>query len=284
MELRTDDDERPMPRARLARRLRRMRENRGLSLRALADELGYPHTYLNRVERGEQLPSPALAEALDTFFELDEVFTELLELARDASIPDYGRQAVAWEDQAVRFQMFNSSVIPGLLQTEDYARALIRVSLATASEERVQELVDIRMRRKRIFAKPEPPLYWGVMDEAALARPVGGPKKMYHQMHALLQHAAVPRNTLLVLPFSQGEYPAQGGSLVLLTRKNGTKAAYVESFVHGESVETPERVIDLTQRFEIICSKAMPPEDSVDLIRHYLREYEHAALQDEDDD
>ncbi|GFE22724.1 helix-turn-helix domain-containing protein [Streptomyces nigrescens] len=121
MELNNEDDDRATPRTVLGRRLRRMRETANLSQRALADKVGYPHTYISRVERGEQLPSEALTEDLDTHFATDGLLAELLSMALDASIPDYGRAVVEREGKAARIQVFGSSLIPGLLQTEDYA-------------------------------------------------------------------------------------------------------------------------------------------------------------------
>lgn len=149
MELNNEDDDRATPRTVLGRRLRRMRETANLSQRALADKVGYPHTYISRVERGEQLPSEALTEDLDTHFATDGLLAELLSMALDASIPDYGRAVVEREGKAARIQVFGSSLIPGLLQTEDYAHALFRESLPGESEERTNERVATRMRRQR---------------------------------------------------------------------------------------------------------------------------------------
>lgn len=274
MELNNEDDDRATPRSVLGRRLRRLRETAGLSQRALADKVGYPHTYLSRVERGEQLPSEALAEALDAHFATDGLFVELLSMAQDASIPDYGRAVLHGESKATRIQVFESSLIPGLLQTDDYAHALIRKSLPGEHEERVNELAAARMRRKRVFDKLEPPFYWAIMDEAALRRPVGGTKCMTGQIHHMLTMARLPHTSIQILPFSEGEHPLLAGSLTLLTLRNGTTTGYAESFASGESVESPRRVLQLTQRFDIARSMALPETGSLDLIRSYLRDYE----------
>ncbi|MEU7433083.1 helix-turn-helix transcriptional regulator [Streptomyces sioyaensis] len=186
MELNNEDDGRATPRTVLGRRLRRLREAADLSQRALADKVGYPHTYLSRVERGEQLPSEALAEDLDTYFVTDGLFVELLAMAQDASIPDYGRVVVDGESKAARIQVFGSSLIPGLLQTEDYSHALFRESLPGESEERINERVATRMRRKRVFEKEQVPYYWAIMDEAALRRPIGSIATMMAQLQYVL--------------------------------------------------------------------------------------------------
>ncbi|KJY41402.1 DNA-binding protein [Streptomyces sp. NRRL B-1568] len=277
MELHEDED-RSTPRTMLGRRLRRMREAAGLSLRALADEVGYPHTYISRVERSEQLPSEALAEALDAHFTTDRLFVELLGMAQDASIPGYGRVAVDSEAKAARIQVFTSSLVPGLLQTEDYARALFRVSLPGESEERINERVATRMRRKRVFKKEETPFYWAIMDEAAIRRPIGGAKCMAAQIHHVIKASESPYVSIQVLPFAQREHPMLGGSLSLFTLQNGATIGYVESFYSGEAVESPRKILELTQMFDVARSKALPERESLDLVRSYLKEYE-----DEDD-
>lgn len=102
MELTNNEDGKATPRTLLGRRLRRMRNDSEQSLRALAGQVGYPHTYLGRVELGDQLPAEALAIALDAHFGTSGLFVDLLELAQDASIPDYGRAVVSSEEQATR--------------------------------------------------------------------------------------------------------------------------------------------------------------------------------------
>jgi transcriptional regulator with XRE-family HTH domain len=269
-----EDEARPTPRSVLGHRLKRLRETSGLSLRALADALGYPHTYIGRVERGEQLPSKALAEAMDVYFRTDELFAELLEMAQESPIPDYGRTIVANERKARRIQVFTSSLIPGLLQTEEYARALFRASLAGASGDQIDALVKVRMDRKRVFAREEPPYFWAIMDESALKRPVGGPACMAKQLAHVLNSPYGPHMTVQVLPFGQGAHPMMGGSMSLLTLTSGATIGYVESFDSGEIAESPRRVLVLTQTFDVARSMALPEEDSLDLLRAYLREYE----------
>ncbi|WP_129768562.1 helix-turn-helix transcriptional regulator [Streptomyces sp. L-9-10] len=276
MELNSDEDGKATPRTLLGRRLRRMRGDSGLSLRALAEQVGYPHSYLGRVELGDQLPSEALAIVLDRHFGTSGLFMDLLELAQDTSIPDYGRAIVSSEEQATRIQVFNSSLIPGLLQTEDYAHALIRETRSQDSEEQLSELVERRMRRKRVLAKDNPPLFWAIMDEAVLKRPMGGSKCMTEQISSVLEVARMPHVAVQVLPFTQGEHPLLGGSLSLQTFQNGATIAYVESFVSGESVESPKKILRLTQMFDTARSKALPEKESLALMRTYLGEYENA--------
>ncbi|WP_405949356.1 DUF5753 domain-containing protein [Streptomyces prunicolor] len=274
MEL-TSEDGKLTPRVRLGRRLRRLRERKGLSLRQLSERVGgYSHSYLGRVELGEQLPSEALVNTLDEFFETDGVLAELLDLAHDMLIPGYSREAIDKEHQAERIQVFNSNMVPGLLQTPEYARAAFRKALLGESEEQINERVAVRMKRQRILEREEPPYYWGIMDESALRRPIGGQQCMSAQMKHLLQLASRPHVTVQVFPFDRGTHPVLGGSLTLHTLSDGATIAGVESFDSGEAVESPRRVLELTQKFDMARSAALTDDESRDLIRTYLKEYE----------
>ncbi|MFF0729222.1 DUF5753 domain-containing protein [Streptomyces sp. NPDC004134] len=273
MELNREDGK-LTPRVRLGRRLRRLRERRGLSLRQLSERVGgYSHSYLGRVELGEQLPSEALVNALDEFFDTDGVLAELLELAHDTMIPDYSRKAFSKEPQAERIQVFNSSVVPSLLQTPEYMRAAFQGVLLGESEEQIGERVAFRVKRQRILDRQEPPYYWGIMDESALKRQIGGTQCMAAQIKHLVQIAVRPYATVQILPFARGAHPIMGGSLTLHTLPDGATIAVVESFDSGEPVESPRRVLELTQKFDTARSLALTKGESLDLIHAYAKEY-----------
>ncbi|MGP3979177.1 DUF5753 domain-containing protein [Streptomyces sp. 8N114] len=273
MELNSEDGK-LTPRVRLGRRLRRLRERQGLSLRQLSERVGgYSHSYLGRVELGDQLPSEALVDALDEFFDTDGVLAELLELAHDTLIPDYSRRAIQKEQEAERVQVFTSSTVPGLLQTQEYARALFRRSLPKETDEQISEHVAVRMKRQRIFDREEPPSYWAILDEAALRRPIGGVLCMAAQVEHLAQFATRPHVTMQVLPFEKGAHPMLGGSLNLHTLRDGGTLAVVENFESGEPIEAPKKVLELTQKFDLARSLALTDDESLDLIRRYLGEY-----------
>ena len=274
MEL-NSEDAKLTPRVRLGRRVRRLRERKGLSLRQLSERVGgYSHSYLGRVELGEQLPSEALVNTLDEFFEADGVLAELLEFAHDSLIPDYSRKAIDKEPEAKRIQVFNSSHVTALLQTPEYMRAHFQRSQLHESEEQIGERVAIRVKRQRILERKEPPRYWGIMDEAALKRPIGGQRCMSDQMKHLLQLSTRPHVTVQVLSFDRGAHPLLGGSLTLHTLPDGTTIAAVESFASGEPVESPNKVLELTERFDVARSLALTEDESHALIREYLKEYE----------
>ncbi|MEV5509909.1 helix-turn-helix domain-containing protein [Streptomyces orinoci] len=269
-----EQDERPTARCVLGAMIQHLRKREGLSLRDLAEETRYGHSYIHRVEIGSQLPSDALITALDQRFDMGGTLIEFLEMAHEESVQDYGRKAAAREGQAERIQVFTSSTIPALLQTEEYACALLRTACPKAPRDHFAAAVANRMARKQVFNREERPPYWAITDEAALKRPVGGKVTMSEQLAHILKVAEDPDVTVQVLPFERGEYWMLGGSLTLLTAPNGSTLAYVESFGSGELVESPKRVVELSQRFDMVRGLALPECDSLKLIRKYLEEYQ----------
>ncbi|WNI15348.1 helix-turn-helix domain-containing protein [Actinacidiphila sp. ITFR-21] len=269
-----DDDERLTLSRVLGNELRRRREARGWSLRDLKDLTTFDHAYLGRVERGLQIPSERLVRILDEKLGTGGTFGDLLELISGGTIQEYQRKGVEREASAERIQVFASSSIPALLQTQEYARARIGAERPKAPGPVLDAAVLRRMDRKLVFRRGEPPPYWAVMDEAALKRPVGSPAVMADQMAAVLRAAENPDVTVQVVPFEAGDYWMLGGSLTLLTTPPGATIAYVESFGSGELVESTKRVVELAQHFDRTCTLALNEEASLELVQRYWEEYQ----------
>ncbi|MBW1600664.1 helix-turn-helix domain-containing protein [Streptomyces sp. JJ66] len=279
MELEPEENEgTASPAGMLAARAKRARLQAGLSLRGLAEKLGYPHTYLSRVESGEQLPSVTLAEAMDDFYGMDGLIRDLLALAvaLAAETPKWGHKVLEAEKRAARIQTFNSSVVPGLLQIESYTSALYTETMPGKDAENIALQVAKRAHRRAVLDSAKPPLYWAIMDESALRRPVGGPAVIAEQIRHILQVIESKSGVQVqVLPFASGVHPLLGGSLSLLTLQDGASFAYVESFASGVSLETPADVVELATLMDVARSKALDSEESVTVFREYLKEYEN---------
>ncbi|MET2717247.1 helix-turn-helix transcriptional regulator [Streptomyces harbinensis] len=265
-----------VPDARLGRRIRALRKARGLSLRALSAEVhGFAFSYIGRVELGKQPASAALVAALDDFFQAGGALVELHDVERDIEIARYSREYVRKEREARRIQVFTSSVIPGLLQTAEYAEELFRVGLPAESQEGLAAKVAVRIGRQALLDGDDPPYYWAVLDESALKRPVMGEGAMRRQLEALLVAGERRRIEIQVLPWTQGLHPMLGGSLTLLTLSSGETWAHLESFDSGQSVSSAEDatyVIEQQTRFDGARAMALSARDSADLIRTYLEE------------
>ncbi|ONK11111.1 hypothetical protein STBA_18390 [Streptomyces sp. MP131-18] len=271
------EDDRPTPSAMLSRRMRRAREGAGLSLRGLSEKIHFPYGFLGRVERGEQPATEALVKELDKFFRADSLFTELLDMVQELSVPDYNRDFARRERESVRIQVFTSSLVPGLLQTPEYARELFRTTMQGDPDSKVQAHVDFRMKRQRLLDAEDAPFYWAILDEAVLRRPTKDRGLMLQQVERILTMAQRPRVTIQVLPFRQALHPMLGGSVSLLTLKNGGGIAYIESFATGDTADSPKRFAAFSQRFDVARSMSLPEDESAEILRYYAKEYEHAA-------
>lgn len=262
------------PRSMIGERMRLMRQEEGVSLRTLADQIRLPFGFLGRVERGEQQATETLVKALDERWDTAGLFADLLEVAQEMTIADYSRDFLRRERDTIRIQVFTSSLIPGLLQTADYARELFRLSQPGVSLDEIETQVAVRMKRKRIFEREEPPFYRAIMDEAALRRPTADRAAMRAQVAHILKAAESPHIAVQVLPFARGLHPLPGGSLNLYTLKDGGVIALVESYDSALPVDSPKGIVRQLQLFDTACALALPEDESLGLVREYLRGYD----------
>jgi transcriptional regulator with XRE-family HTH domain len=149
-----------------AAELKAQRTKLGWTQVELADKIVYSNSFVSDVERGEKLPSSGFAEQCDVVFELPGTFERLLEIARRTLFPSWFAPVIPYEEKAVRINGWESAALPGIVQTEDYARALIRSVKHAAPESEVGRLVSGRMERQSILAKPNPPKLLYAIDES----------------------------------------------------------------------------------------------------------------------
>jgi transcriptional regulator with XRE-family HTH domain len=210
-------------------RLRRMREARGVTAKDAGGMIRASHSKISRLECGRiGFKNRDVADLL-TFYGVhdDAERATLLALAEQASAPGwwqaYGDVVPGWfeaylglEQAASIIRSYEIQFVPGLLQTEDYARAVIRLSHGDASETELERRVDLRMQRQQLLRRPAAPHLWAVIDEAALRRPIGGTVTMRAQIRHLIDIAGLPGVTVVMLPFSAGGHAAAGGPLTIL--------------------------------------------------------------------
>ncbi len=179
--------------------------------------------------------------------------------------------------RAVVIRQYAAHVVPGLLQTEDYARALLRVGRTLGSEEQLEERVALRMGRQEPLGAPGRPELWAVLDESVLRRPVGGRAVMREQLARLLGTTTEPHITVQVLPFDQGEHEALGGSLTVLTMPDGSEVAYTEGAHYGQLIEDPDEVRSFVLTYDRLRAAALPPLMSLDMIRFVMEDNDRGA-------
>jgi transcriptional regulator with XRE-family HTH domain len=272
-------EQRPtVQRLQLGATLRRKREAAGQLQEQAAAALDCDTSKISRIEHGRSgLKAAELEKLLDLYGVTGPERQELLDIGKDArqrrrrklygdTLPGYFRRFIDLEADATEIRCYEGELVPGLLQTEDYARALIRTALFDADQTEVDRRVKIRTDRQVILTRetPPPPQLWCVLGEAAFARPIGGPEVMRAQLEHLLQSTTEPTTvTVQALPFSVGEYPGLGGSFSLLSLDTAAPViGHMDTLGIGSTYVEREDVTNLIERFDRLLAKALGPEES----------------------
>ncbi|WP_181766831.1 helix-turn-helix domain-containing protein [Streptomyces albidus (ex Kaewkla and Franco 2022)] len=254
-------------------KLRKLRSRTGWTQRELGDKVPVAHSRIAQFELGNETPPRDVSAKLDELLGADGDLTDLWEHVRRTPFPDWARAFVAREAKATKMLKYMAHAVPGLLQTEAYARALLRMSRPRDTDAQVEELVYARLERQAVLRGGSPPLLWCILDEAVIRRPVGGVAVMHGQLNRLLHSAGTPHVVVQLLPFDKGEHPVMGGSLTLLSFGKAHDVAYTESSHSGELLEHPEEVAEYALAYDLLQAKALPPDESLQVIRSVAKEY-----------
>ncbi|MGW1625777.1 helix-turn-helix domain-containing protein [Streptomyces sp. NPDC002172] len=254
-------------------RVRRLRLAAGLTQAELGERTHVVSTRITQIERASGAkPTLELARALDVALGADDLLVELWPYVYREAFPDWSRKFMEHSEWAVLIRQYAAHVVPGLLQTEPYARAVLSVGRTLGSKEQLEERVAVRMGRQERLRTPDRPELWVVLDEAVLRRPVGGQAVMREQLKRLLKTVADRHITVQVLPFDQGEHDVMGGSLTVLTMADGLEIAYTEGAHYGQLIEDPDEVRSFSLAYDRLRAEALPPLMSLDMIRSVLED------------
>ncbi|WP_240135295.1 helix-turn-helix domain-containing protein [Streptomyces sp. MUM 178J] len=252
-------------------RVRRLRLTAGLTQAQLGERAHTHSTRINQIERTTgHKPTLALAQALDDALQADSLLVDLWPHVYREAFPDWSRAFMDHSAQATAIWEYAAHTVPGLLQTEDYARAVLLKGRTLRTAQQLEERLAGRLGRQGRIGDPDGPDLWVVLDEAVLLRPVGGRTVMRDQLARLLRTEQEPRITLQVLPFSSGEHQAMGGSLTLLDLPDGSEVAYTEGADYGQLIEEPEEVKSYAVTYDHLRALALPPDVSLDTIRSLM--------------
>jgi transcriptional regulator with XRE-family HTH domain len=255
--------------------LRRHRKRAKLSLVKLADLVPSSKSQLARIEAGEQMAPPGLSEHFDRVFGTDGHFTRLYVHVRREIHPDQYRRFMDFEEDAKTIEGFAGHTVPGLLQTEAYARELLRCQPIT--EEKVEERVAARIGRQDRLKGSNPPHIWSILDEGALRREIGGPQVMADQLANLLPLVDTPTTKIQVLPYSHGAHPFLGGSMTLLKLSDGREVAYEEGIDANRLYEDPSQVEQRKRVYDELRANALSLRESATLISKLMEEYKSSC-------
>ncbi|MER5548014.1 helix-turn-helix transcriptional regulator [Streptomyces sp. NPDC002589] len=269
------DGEGESGRAVLGRTLKFLREKTGKSLGQLADDTGYDKSYLSRLESGERLSKVNVMEDLDSYYGTDRLLVRLWRDARKEVVKDKYKEFMELEATARVMWMFQLRV-PGLLQTEDYARAVLSglsgAQTTAGNGDEVEEQVALRMGRQELLHREPPPSVRVILDEGALRRPVPDAKVWTDQLSHLVDAAELPSVALQVLPFAAGVHDLMDSHLWLLWQRVGDPVAYVEGNGFGGLVEDPDKVLTFRLSYDLVRDAALAPAESTAFIKRLLKE------------
>ncbi|MGW5421358.1 helix-turn-helix domain-containing protein [Streptomyces sp. NPDC003943] len=263
------------PRAIIGAELRHARESRAMSQEALGEQVFVSGSYVGQMEAGTRRIRPEMAVQLDEVLGTNGFFERNCKAANKSKYPDHFAEAAEAEAEATAIKEFEPLLIPGLIQTPAYARALFRAYRPTASEADSDEFVEARIARGRLLDKPTSPLLWVVLGEAALRQKVGGAQVM---AEALRHVATLARNNRLiaqVLPFSAGAHASLGGPLKLMTFEDAPPLAYLQGLGSGRLEDDPATVARHTLTCDLITAAALPPRESLALMESAMEDYAH---------
>ncbi|GLY26258.1 helix-turn-helix transcriptional regulator [Micromonospora sp. NBRC 101691] len=251
----------------LLRELRRRRVAAGLTQDALGERVHYSNTHVSAIETGVKPPKPEYLKAVDEALETGGILLSLWEdLVRDASTPVWFRNWIEIERQALSLRWYEMTVLPGLLQTEAYARAVFSSGGLLTSEE-VERRTAARIARQEVLTRDSPPQFVAVLDEHLLHREVGNAALMRDQLSQLVELSAqLPYVRIHVVPSSTGAYAGMSGPFVMATLEGGDEYAYLDNQLQGQVVDEPSGLLWVRQAWECIRGEALPHRQSIELI------------------
>jgi transcriptional regulator with XRE-family HTH domain len=247
--------------------LRRARAAAGLTQEQLAEKIAYSTSLVEHVEAGGRAPSVDFARRADDTLRTGGLLSRLQPLVRSEAYPAWFRGWVEIERDATSLRWFEPLLIPGLLQTEEYARGVLQAANPAFRDDEIGRLVSARMDRQSILTKDEPPLLWVILDEGVLTRPVGGARVMREQIDHLLAAARLPRVVLQVVPASAGAHPGLAGQFVVASFDGSPDVAYLDNALAGQIIERPDDVSRVAMLYDILKAEALAPRASIDLVR-----------------
>jgi transcriptional regulator with XRE-family HTH domain len=273
---------------RLAVELTSRREAAGLSREEVARRLEWSTSTIFRIETGRSRPQPrSVRDLLDLYGVTGSEREGLIQLSREARQPGWWHSFrdvlpnpyevyIGLEFGAVSIRNFEPLLIPGLLQTADYARAMVRGGARELDRDEIERRVEVRLSRQQVLLKEDRPRLWAVIDEAVIRRVVGSPAIMAAQLQQLAEAAEHGKTTLQVVPFSAGAHAGTSGPFVILGLPEPAEPdlVYVETLADDIYLEERADVDRYTLAFDRLLAAALHPDDSIALVEAAARDLE----------
>ncbi|MEV6341858.1 helix-turn-helix transcriptional regulator [Actinoplanes sp. NPDC051851] len=271
----------------LGSQLRKLRESRGITREAAGYEIRASGSKISRMELGRvSFKERDVADLLTMYGVVDsEEREQLIALARQANnpgwwqhlsdvLPGWFQSYLGLEAAASLIRTYEIQFVPGLLQTPEYARAVIMLGHAGASAEEINRRVDLRRQRQQVLTRAGGPQLWAVIDEAVLRRPIGGVDVMRAQIEALIEASKQPNVRLQIIPFQAGGHAAAGGPFAILRfpEPELPDVVYVEQLTSAIYLDKREDVDQYAMAMERVCIDAEPPNHTPEILGKLLNE------------
>jgi transcriptional regulator with XRE-family HTH domain len=271
----------------LGSQLRRLREAKGISREDAGYTIRASESKISRMELGRvSFKERDVTDLLSLYGVDDETErTSLVNLVREANqsgwwhsfgdaMPNWFQTYVGLEEAAALIRTYQVQFIPGLLQTEDYARAIMLLNRPNLDVGEVDRRIDVRTRRQKLVTDGDGPRLWAVVDEAALRRPVGGPAVMKAQVQRLIDAAEMPNVVVQVMPFRFGGHAAESGAFTILRfpEQDLPDVVYLEQLTSALYLDKRDDVDQYIQVMERLSVDSLTPEGSVELLSALIKE------------
>ncbi|NEC86690.1 helix-turn-helix transcriptional regulator [Streptomyces sp. SID12501] len=256
------------PQAAFGARLRSSREARGWTQDELAERMGYSSTHISSVETGRKLPTLRLARSADSALGTGDTFERAFRKVRNAGLLEGFPQFVDHEAQAVEIRLYEVGVVPGLLQTPEYAAVLARsaVRRGAITSDQADERVALVAERQATLVRTPPPMVFVVLDESCVRVPIGEPAVMEAQLARLVEFAELPNTVLQVAPFAMGSRRPFDLPIYILTLPDRSLVSYAESAHRGHLERESTFVLPMLTAYHQLQAEALSQAASVAMI------------------
>jgi transcriptional regulator with XRE-family HTH domain len=273
-----------MLRRQLGAELRRIRDRAQRTVASVAEQIGWSESKLSRIETASTgVRNADLDRLLDAYGVDDAERARLRALAAQSrqrawweaygdALPDAYETFIGFEAEATSIRTYEAQVVPGLLQTAEYASAVMHAFVPSDRPEVIEQRVAVRMARQAVLTRQPPPQLWAILDEDVLRRPVGGPDVLRRQLLRLIEASERSMVTIQILPFSVGAHPGLAGSFMVLEFAGAESGASDQPLVYSEGLtggvfrSKPEDLRSYLDSFEALRAAAMTPVESMEAI------------------
>ncbi|MDT0442863.1 helix-turn-helix domain-containing protein [Streptomyces johnsoniae] len=252
------------------RQLKLFRLRAGLQRPEFGAQVGYSVSTISSFEQGRRVPPPQFIDQADELLDAGGILKEMKEEVARAQYPAFFRDAAKLEAHAVELHVYDTHLVNGLLQTEEYARAVFTMRRPLLSDETIEQRVAARLARQKIFARTPMPTISFVIEESVLTRPLGGQSVMRGQLEQLLVYGHRRNVEIQIMPNNREEHAGLAGPFTLIETQEARRCAYVEAYNYSRLYSDRGAVRELEEQYGLLRAQALTPRESLALVEELL--------------